>query len=152
MPYTPINNLSRRGEKIAPFLTVQNVIGLIVGLVPTWLALAAAPPLIRTGAALLAALIGYAVTLEWQGLSVAERLLWLIRGAIRSALRGGRPIEPSELPLGAASGDVVALQYGGAVSLLGEDDQDVAAWDLPRLDDDAADDDADGPRRPAPAA
>lgn len=107
MPYIPIKNLSRRGEKVAPFLSVQNITGMVVVAGPIWLLTLAAPDLLRFGLVVSAALLGYLVTLDLRGMSLAERLLWRARGQIRSAVRG-RTIAPADLP-GMASTQVHIL-------------------------------------------
>jgi len=116
MPYIPIANLTRRGEKIGPYITLQNAIGMVLGLIPTWLVLANAPGGIRTALAVAAALVGYVVTFEWNGLSLFERGLWYVRGSVRTLLQPG-PITPTDLPVGRETARVAALRRGGDVRL-----------------------------------
>ena len=116
MPYTPIANLTRRGEKIGPYITLQNAIGMVLGLIPTWLMLVNAPGGLRTVLAVAAALVGYILTFEWNGLSLFERGLWYVRGSVRTLLQPG-PITPTDLPVGRETARVAAVRRGGDVRL-----------------------------------
>lgn len=97
MPYCMIEELqSRRKEKVAVFLTFENIVGLIVVFFPIFLGSGGLPLLIRAPLCAAAAVLGVAVTLEVHGLPIYEQALWRARGAIRLRLRGNL-IAPDEL-------------------------------------------------------
>lgn len=117
MPYTPITNLSRRGEKIAPFVTMQNLGGVLAfGLVP-WLLLASAPPLVRLVIALVGGVLGYILTLEVNGLSLVERFYWRMVGEVQ-ALMVKRTISPQDMPGTVTEVRVPVIQRGGSIRML----------------------------------
>ncbi|MBX0331084.1 hypothetical protein K2Z83_25870 [Oscillochloris sp. ZM17-4] len=96
MPYTPITNLSRRGEKVAPFLSIQNIFGIALCGAPTFLIARSLPDLMRFVLVALAAIGGYLVTLDMAEMSLAERLIWRARGQIR--MMRSPVINPDDLP------------------------------------------------------
>lgn len=97
MPYTPISNLSRRGEKLAPFITVQNAVGMVALGGFGWLAASPFPGFLRFLAMALFAAVGYLVTVDMRGMSMYERVLWRLRGQFRRLLHGN-VISPDDLP------------------------------------------------------
>lgn len=112
MPYHPISTLSRRGEKIAPFLSIQNTIGMVVLAGPIWLIVAPAPGLLRFVAVIVGAGVGYLVTLDVRGMSLYERLLWVARGQVRILVRG-RTITPADLPGTAVQARIIVTPRDG---------------------------------------
>lgn len=97
MAYQSIERLlSRRGEKVAAFLTVENAVGISV-LAGPFLVVGDAPLLLRAGMAILAAVLGFLVTTETDGMMFCERVLWRVRGEARLLARG-RTLAPDDLP------------------------------------------------------
>jgi hypothetical protein len=97
MSYRMIEELqSRKKEKVAMFLTFENIIGLVLFGFPGFVVSTNMPLLIRVPCVAGAALLGVFLTLETQGLPIYERLLWRARGAIRIRTRGGL-IRPEDL-------------------------------------------------------
>lgn len=97
MPYTPISNLSRRGEKLAPFITVQNAVGMVALGGFGWLVASPFPGFLRFLVMALFAAVGYLVTVDVRGMSMYERVLWRLRGQFRRLLHGNA-ISPDDLP------------------------------------------------------
>lgn len=101
MPYDHLEEiLSRKGEKIAMFLTLENAFGLILVAFPAYLVSAAMPFVLRVLIVLTAATLGVLATLELGGMTFYERVLWSCRGLFRRRLQGER-ITPTQL-IGAA--------------------------------------------------
>lgn len=97
MPYDQLEEIqSRRGEKIAMFLTLENAFGLILMAFPAYLVSAGMPFLLRVLIVLAAAALGVAATVEVGGQTSYARLLWTVRGIIRRRLQGDR-ITPVQL-------------------------------------------------------
>lgn len=97
MAYESIERLlSRRGEKIAAFLTVENAVGIAV-LAGPFFVIGGIPLLPRALIIALAAALGVLATLETDGMLFCERLLWRARGEFRLLLRGRR-LAPDDLP------------------------------------------------------
>lgn len=97
---------SRKGEKIAMFLTLENATGLILGAFPAYLISAAMPFFLRIAIVLAAAVLGVVVTLDMGGMAGYERLIWLVRGTLRRRV-DNRPIAPESL-----AGAVVTVRWG----------------------------------------
>jgi hypothetical protein len=115
MPYRNIENMSRRGEKIAPFLTVENVVGLIITGVIGYGLSAALPGgwrMVFIGACLA---LGYVATLEAKGMARYQRLLWMLRGLLASIQRP--TIIPDDLPGSALHSHVPIMRQDGIVRL-----------------------------------
>lgn len=107
MPYEHIEEIqSRKGEKIAMFLTLENATGLILGAFPAYLISATMPFFVRIAIVLAATVLGVVVTLDIGGMAGYERLIWLTRGSIRRRING-RPIAPESL-----AGAVVTARWG----------------------------------------
>jgi hypothetical protein len=105
MPYRMLEEFqSRRKEKVAAFLTFENIVGLILVAFPFFVGSAGLPLLIRAPLVLGAALFGVFVTLEIGGLSLYEKLIWRGRGLIRLRTRGD-VITPEDLTGAARSDD-----------------------------------------------
>lgn len=101
MPYDHLEEIqSRKGEKIAMFLTLENAFGLILVAFPAYLISAGMPFVLRVLIVVTAAILGVAATLDLGGLTFYERVIWSVRGAFRRRLQGDR-ITPVQL-VGAA--------------------------------------------------
>lgn len=97
MAYESVERLlSRRGEKVAAFMTVENAVGMAV-LAGPFFALGDLPLLLRALAILLAAVLGFLITAETNGMMFCERVLWRLRGEARLLVRG-RTLKPDDLP------------------------------------------------------
>ncbi len=87
---------SRRGEKVALFLTFENAAGLIVGVLPAFILSDALPWWLRILIVLAAGAVGLLATLEVAGLAFYERVIWAVRGAIARRAAGER-LTPEQL-------------------------------------------------------
>lgn len=97
MSYGMLEELqNRRKEKVAIFLTFENIVGLILVFFPVFLGSGGLPLLLRAPLCLGAALVGVALTLDVQGLAIYERVLWQLRGMVRLRTRGAI-ITPDDL-------------------------------------------------------
>src|SRR5690349_8253101 len=80
MAYRMLEELqNRRKEKVAIFLTFENIVGLIIVFFPVFLGTSAFPLLIRGPLCIGAAILGVMVTLDVHGLPIYEQLLWRAR-------------------------------------------------------------------------
>jgi hypothetical protein len=103
MPHQMIDEIqSRKGEKVALFLTFENAAGLILGVLPAFILSAAMPWWLRILLVLAAGAVGVLATLEVGGLAFYERLVWAVRGSI-AARTVGDQITPEQL-VGARAG------------------------------------------------
>lgn len=116
MPYTPVSNLSRRGEKIAPFVSVQNALGMVALAAIGWVASAAFPGPVQFFLTLLLAGTGYLITMDVKGMSLYERVLWQLRGRMRMLLRG-KTLAPEDLPGTVVQTKLAVTRRGGPVRL-----------------------------------
>src|SRR5437773_11826301 len=83
MPHDMIDEIqSRKGEKVALFLTFENAAGLILAVLPAFLLSGALPWWLRILIVLAAGAVGVLATLEVGGLAFYERVTWAIRGTI----------------------------------------------------------------------
>jgi hypothetical protein len=97
MPHDMIDEIqSRKGEKVALFLTFENAAGLILGVLPAFILSGAMPWWLRILIVLAAGTVGVLATLEVGGLAFYERLIWAVRGAIARRAAGDR-ITPEQL-------------------------------------------------------
>jgi hypothetical protein len=87
---------SRKGEKVALFLTFENAAGLILGVLPAFILSAAMPWWLRILIVLASGVVGVLATLEVGGLAFYERVTWAIRGTIAKRAEGDR-ITPEQL-------------------------------------------------------
>ena len=87
---------SRKGEKVALFLTFENAAGLILGVLPAFILSGALPWWLRILIVLAAGAVGVLATLEVGGLAFYERVTWAVRGAIAQRAAGNR-ITPEQL-------------------------------------------------------
>lgn len=98
MAYIHIENIGdRRGEKVAPFLTLETLIGVLIFVVPVFALTAGRALAWRFGLVGGAILAGVVTTANIYGMALYERALWRLRGALRRRLRGAR-IAPTDLP------------------------------------------------------
>jgi predicted neutral ceramidase superfamily lipid hydrolase len=116
MPYVPISNMSRRGEKVAPFLTIQNVLGVIALAAPAYALGAGLPPVLRVLITLALAILAYIATSETNGMAPYERVMWRMRGRARVWMRGPT-LSPTALPDAVVQVRVPVNRRGGAVRL-----------------------------------
>lgn len=97
MPYHHIEEIqSRKSEKIAMFLTIENAMGLILAALPAYLISANFPFVLRILVVGAAALLGIVATLEVGGMTFYERVVWRVRGALRQRV-GPRTLTPDQL-------------------------------------------------------
>ena len=97
MSYRMLEELqNRRKEKVAIFLTFENIVGLILVFFPVFLSSGGLPLLLRAPLCLAAGVLGVALTLDVHGLAIYERALWQARGMVRLRTRG-RVITPDDL-------------------------------------------------------
>jgi hypothetical protein len=97
MAYRMLEELqNRRKEKVAIFLTFENIVGLIIVFFPVFLATSAFPLLIRGPLCIGAAILGVTATLDIHGLPIYEQLLWRVRGYLRLRTQG-QIITPDDL-------------------------------------------------------
>lgn len=97
MPYLNIEKLrSRRGEKVGPFITVENAIGMGLFAGPFFL-MNDLHIVLRAILVILGVIVGVLVTQESRGMIFCERVLWRLRGQFRQLVRGNL-ITPSDLP------------------------------------------------------
>ena len=97
MPHQMIDEIqSRKGEKVALFLTFENAAGLILGVLPAFILSGAMPWWLRILLVLAAGIVGVLATLEVGGLAFYERVTWAVRGAIATRAQGDQ-ITPEQL-------------------------------------------------------
>jgi hypothetical protein len=117
MPYQHIEEIqSRRSEKIALFLTVENAAGLIIAALPAYLISAGMPFLLRVLIVGAAALLGVAMTLDVGGLAFYERLMWRARGSLRRRV-GSQVLTPDALVGAVAIRHDRPLRVGGPIQV-----------------------------------
>ncbi len=113
MAYPQLEDLcSRKREKVALFLTAENMAGVFAIGLPAYLATLQTPLWLRLLIVLAAVVLGLALTNEINGLACYERVLWRVRGWARRRTVGTllRPAEFTAVPV--APGDR-ALPVGG---------------------------------------
>ena len=89
MAYRMLEELqNRRKEKVAIFLTFENIVGLLMVFFPVFLGSSAFPLIIRAPLCIGAAIVGVAATLDVHGLPIYEQLLWRARGYLRLRTHG----------------------------------------------------------------
>jgi hypothetical protein len=97
MAYRMLEELqNRRKEKVAIFLTFENIVGLIIVFFPVFLGSSAFPLIIRAPLCIGAAILGVTATLDMHGLPIYEHLLWRARGFLRLRTQG-QVITPDHL-------------------------------------------------------
>jgi len=115
MPYPQLEELcSRKREKVALFLTAEQMAGVFAVALPAYLGTLHTTLWLRVLILLAALGLGLALTSEINGLAFYERVLWRLRGRARRSASGAtlRPVEFTVVPL--AQGDR-ALPAGGPV-------------------------------------
>ena len=89
MAYRMLEELqNRRKEKVAIFLTFENIVGLIIVFFPVFLGSSAFPLIVRAPLCIGAAILGVTATLDVHGLPVYEQVLWRVRGSLRLRTHG----------------------------------------------------------------
>ncbi len=85
MAYEQLEEIrSRKREKVALFLTAENMGGLLLATLPVYLATAQFQSFfLRVILLIMAAVFGVTITLEVAGLPMYERVLWRVRGFMR---------------------------------------------------------------------
>jgi hypothetical protein len=119
MAYRMLEELqNRRKEKVAIFLTFENIVGLILVFFPVFLGTSAFPLLIRGPLCIGAAILGVTATLDVHGLPIYEQLLWRARGYLRLRTHG-QIITPEHLT-GAVIHDAPdrPLPLGGPIAVV----------------------------------
>jgi hypothetical protein len=97
MPYTHIPQIGdRRNEKMAVFLTAENVAGLLCFAGPVYILSAGWPLLPRMIALIVAAVLGVGLTIPVAGMPLYVRLLWYVRGLLWQ-WRYGSDVRPEHL-------------------------------------------------------
>ena len=97
MPHEMIDEIqSRKGEKVALFLTFENAAGLILGVLPAFMLSGALPWWLRIVIVLAAGVVGVLATLEVAGLAFYERLTWAVRGTLAKRAAGAQ-LTPEQL-------------------------------------------------------
>ena len=119
MPHEMIDEIqSRKGEKVALFLTFENAAGLILGVMPAFLLSGAMPWWLRFLVVGVAGAVGVLATMEVGGMAFYERMLWVARGWTRQRTSGDR-IAPEQLVGAKAIGRRdCALPIDGPVRLI----------------------------------
>ncbi len=115
MPYPQLEELtSRKREKVALFLTAENMAGLLAVGLPAYLGTLGVAIWLRILILIAAAVLGVALTSEVNGMAFYERVLWWLRGRVRRRMTGGmiRPVEFAAAP--AVHGER-ALPLGGSL-------------------------------------
>ena len=115
MAYHTIEQITSRGyEKVTMFLTVQQFLGTLCGVIPgaAVMGILTDNTLLRALFLFVIALVGYVITTELNGMAPYERILWQVRGATRMLLRG-RTVEPDDLP-GAVLQVRVPISWAGS--------------------------------------
>jgi hypothetical protein len=114
MPYQQLEELtSRRREKVALFLTAENMAGLLAVGLPAYIGTTEVTSIwLRILILIAAAVLGVALTSEVHGMAFYERVLWWLRGQTRRRMTGAmiRPAEFTTAPT--VQGDR-ALPLGG---------------------------------------
>ena len=98
MPARIIEELtSRKQEKIATFLTFESIVAVLLAFMPIFMISSSWPILTRVPACVVAAVVGYVLTVEVRGLPLYEHAIWTTRGLVRLRLHGNR-VTPADLP------------------------------------------------------
>lgn len=97
MPYQQLEELqSRRREKVAKFLTAEQLFAMMFLVVPVFIGTASFGFWVRGLLLVAAGILGLVLTLETDGMPLYGRLLWRIRGMFR-LMMVGRLITPQHL-------------------------------------------------------
>ncbi len=120
MPHEMIDEIqSRKGEKVAIFLTMENATGLVLGAIPGFLLTFRTMPWYLCFLITIAAgALGFLATIEIGGMAFYERMVWWIRGYLNQRLSTQR-VSPEEITGGRAVGQRdAALPLHGPVRLV----------------------------------
>lgn len=119
MAYQQLEEIrSRKREKVALFLTAENMGGLLLATLPVYLATAQFQSFVlRVVLLVMAAVLGVAVTLEYGGLALYERILWRIRGFMR-VQTAGSVLTPEQFSPVPAAPHVQLLPVDGLVRVV----------------------------------
>ena len=113
MPYPQLEELtSRRREKVALFLTAENMAGLLAIGLPAYLGTLSVEIWLRILILIAAAVLGVALTTDVHGMACYERVLWWVRGRARRQMTGA-VIRPAEFTPVQVVPDARALPVGG---------------------------------------
>ncbi len=119
MAYEQLEEIrSRKREKVAMFLTAENMGGLLMATLPVYIATAQFQSFfLRMVLLVLAAVLGVVITFEIGGLALYERLLWRLRGLMRVQTAGAL-INPDQFSVVPSTTYVEALPADGPISML----------------------------------
>src|SRR3712207_3141305 len=115
MAYEQLEELtSRKREKVALFLTAENMAGLLAVGLPAYIGTMQTPFFLRILILIAAAVLGVVITTDMNGMACYERMLWWVRGRLRRQVAGGviRPAEFAAAPV--VQGDR-AVPLGGPI-------------------------------------
>lgn len=118
MAYSQLEELcSRRHEKVAAFLTAENMAGLGAIALPVYIVTASMQAFwLRILILIAAAILGIALTRDVQGLAFYERVFCRLKGRVRRRLsERDRLLRPAEFTAAPAVQGDRALPVGGAV-------------------------------------
>ena len=114
MAYQQLEELtSRKREKVALFLTAENMAGLLAVGLPMYIVTSTTSLWLRILILLAAAGLGVALTSEINGLAFYERVLWWMRG--RGRRLAGRVLRPAEFTAVPVAPSDRPLPLGGAI-------------------------------------
>lgn len=120
MPHEMIDEIqSRKGEKVAIFLTMENATGLVLGAIPGFLlTFRTMPWYLCFLITITAGGVGLLATIEIGGMAFYERMVWWVRGYLKERM-GTHRIIPEEITGGRAVGQRdAAIPLGGPVRLV----------------------------------
>ena len=133
MAYQTIEQLlSRRGEKVAMLLTIENMIGGGLCAALVYFGTNGVGLIARGFLMLLAFALGVALTVETDGMAIYERVYWRIRGQVRLRIQGSA-LNGDSLPGIQIRTDHRAIRIGGIVRKARPADQRAATRAVTRL-------------------
>lgn len=104
--------LTRRGEKVAMFLTIEHMVGGGILAGATMLVTGEIHLLVRIVIGLAAFALGMVITTEMDGMALYERVFWRVRGLVRQTMRG-RVLTAEQLAGVQTRSDHRAVREGG---------------------------------------
>jgi hypothetical protein len=115
VPYPQLEELtSRKREKVALFLTAENMAGLLAVGLPAYIGTLDTTFWLRILILLAAAVLGVLLTTDVNGMACYERALWWVRGRLRRQITG-RVIQPAEFLVAPVMDGDRAVPLGGPV-------------------------------------
>ena len=115
MSYPQLEELtSRKREKVALFLTAENMAGLLAVGLPAYVGTLETPFSLRILILLAAAVLGVLLTSDINGMACYERAVWWVRGRLRRQVTGG-VIRPSEFAAAPVVQRDRAVPLGGPI-------------------------------------